>query len=90
VNTSKHNILAGKAIRLLKLTLSPAILELELLRAQHSIDERQPSIEELTRIFDLLKEHYDGYNYHRARLSSDRITSERKVRVEQSAACCQD
>ena len=56
-----------KAIGLLKLTLSPEILEQ--LRAQHSIDDRQSSIEELTRIFDLLKTHYGGCNYHRARLS---------------------
>jgi hypothetical protein len=64
---SKHNAIAGKTIGMLKRTLSPTILEL--LRTQHSIDESFPSIDELHRIFGLLKYYYGRYNYHRARLS---------------------
>jgi len=64
---SKHIMLAGKAIGLLKRTLSSTILDQ--LRTQHGIDDMVPTINEFQRIFNLLKHYYGRYNYHSARLS---------------------
>jgi len=64
---SKQNLLASRAIHLLKLTLSQPILDQ--LRSQYSSDEQAPSLAELNRLFQILQEAYGGYNFYRARRS---------------------